>query len=89
VKELIDGDIVQSVVKDIDVGKFQERQSLPALYHTTGAVYTNKRPLLKEWSGKDSCFGKEIRAVILDAIQTTNIDEEADVILAEFLSSQE
>ena len=85
VKELVAGDVAQSFIKDVDVEGFQERQSLPPLYHTTGAIYTRRRHLLKDWSGRDFCLGKESRAVILDSIEAVNIDEEIDFLFAEFL----
>ncbi len=85
VKELVDGDVVRSFVKDVDVERFQQRQDLPPLYHTTAAIYTRKRHLLTHWSGRDFCLGVVCRAVLMDAIQAINIDGPLDFAFAEFL----
>lgn len=84
-KELFEGDRLRSFIKDVDVEKFQSRQDLPVLYCTSGAVYTRRRHLLENASGRDFAFGEVAKAVILSDIEAINIDRPIDFVLAEFI----
>jgi CMP-N,N'-diacetyllegionaminic acid synthase len=70
---------------DRDVERFQSRQELPELYCTSGAIYARRRELLEQWSGRDFGFGRVSKGVVLDDIQSVNIDRPVDFLFAEFL----
>ena len=84
-KELVNEDIIQTFLKHIDTESFQQRQDLPTLYCTSGALYIRSREILENWSGKDLCLGAQSRAIILDDIQSINIDRQLDFMFSEFL----
>lgn len=73
---------------EVDPDKFQSRQDLPALYCTTGAIYTRRRELLERWSGGDFSLGKVAKAVIVDDIEGINIDRPIDFEFAEFIAER-
>ncbi len=83
-KILQDGSFTR-FIEGIDVEKYQNRQDLPPTYCTTGAIYTRRRHLLENWSGKDFCLGQNPTAVILNDIEGTNIDNLIDFEFAEFI----
>lgn len=84
-KRLLEGDIFESFIQGVDVEQYQNRQDLPTTYCTTGAIYTRRRYLLENWSGRDFCLGKKPRAVLLTDIQAINIDRLVDFQFAEFI----
>ena len=84
-KELVDGDVIRTFLHHIDVESFQQRQDLPTLYCTSGALYIRTREILENWSGKDLCLGAKSRAILLDDIQSINIDSPLDLMFSEFI----
>ena len=84
-KEIYGEDNFRSFIKDVDVERFQSRQELPTLYCTSGAIYTRKRHLLENCSGKDFGLGQVARAVFLHDIEAINIDRPIDFAFAEFV----
>ncbi len=86
--DIVDNDILVQFLKDIDVESFQQRQDLPTLYCTSGALYIRQRHVLENWSGRDFAFGKTARGLFLDDIQAVNIDRPIDFQFAEFLFQQ-
>lgn len=84
-KKILPDESFTSFIEGIDVEKYQNRQDLPPTYCTTGAIYTRRRHLLENWSGKDFCLGKKPVAIILDDLQGTNIDNLIDFEFAEFI----
>ena len=78
--------IFSPVIKDINVEKFISRQELPTFYCTSGAVYGRTYDLLKTFSGKDFCLGKKPIGIVVDEIESINIDRQIDFDFANFLS---
>ena len=58
------------------------KQDLPKLYIENGAIYIVKKESLME---KNTLYGKDHRAIIMDEKESVNIDTELDFILAEEL----
>lgn len=87
-KQLVDKqNHFRSFIKDVDVEKYQQRQSLPELYCTSGAVYTRRRHLLENWSGEDFCLGENPAGIVLNDVEAINIDRPIDFVYAEFVMS--
>ena len=84
-KELLEGNYFRHFIKDVPVEKFLNRQDLPALYVTNGGIYTRRRELLEAYQGQDFAFGKKPRGLILNEIESINIDTPIDFDFAEFL----
>lgn len=61
------------------------RQDLPAVYHRNGAIYACKRQLLVE---QGRLWGGRIMSYIMPKERSTNIDDEQDLLIADFLLSQ-
>jgi len=77
--------IFRSFIKNIHVEKFISRQDLPTLYCTSGAIYARRFDLLKKFEEKDFCLGKKPLGVIVDDIESVNIDRLIDFYFAEYL----
>lgn len=78
---------VDPFLKNIDVESFQQRQDLPVLYCSSGALYLRKSKVLHDWSGNDLCLGWSTQGLVLDDIQSINIDRPIDFEFAEFIMS--
>ncbi len=78
--------IFYPVIKNINVEKFISRQDLPTFYCTSGAVYGRTYELLKTFKGKDFCLGKKPIGIVVDEIESINIDRQIDFDFANFLS---
>lgn len=64
----------------------QHRQQLPVLYHRNGAVYA----IVAEALRRSGTFAPSNKlAYVMPRIRSVNIDEEADLMLAEFLLSRQ
>ena len=87
-KQLLDGNVFESFLKDRHVERYLLRQSLPPLYCTSGAIYAWTRQLLSAWDGKDFCFGKRPKAVLVSDREAINIDRPIDLAFAEFLAGR-
>lgn len=72
-------------LKDIDVEKYQSRQELPELYCTSGAIYARRRALLEQWTGRNFAMGARPKGIVLDDIESVNIDRPVDFLFAEYL----
>lgn len=77
--------IFRSFVKNINVEKYISRQDLPTLYCTSGAIYGRRFDLLRKFDEKDFCLGKKPVGVIVDDIESVNIDRFVDFYFAEYL----
>ena len=84
-KEIDDNGIVSPFIKDIDVEAFKQRQDLPLLYSTSGGIYLRKSHLFDNWNGDGFCLGSETHALILDDVQSINIDRLIDFEFSEFI----
>lgn len=88
-KRLVDdGGAFVPFIEGIDVERYLSRQDLPSAFCTTGGIYARQRGLLEQWNGSDFCLGRHPRAVILDDIAATNIDNPLDFAFADFILSQ-
>lgn len=76
------------LIKNIDVEKFISRQDLPELYCTSGAIYGRTNKLICSYNEKDFCFGKSPIGVVVNDIESVNIDREIDLKFAIFLSEK-
>ena len=83
----MDGDYFKNYESEIDVEakQFHSRQDLPDLYCTNGGLYTRLRNLLEEYTGDDFAMGKYRKGIVMDDIQSVNIDQMIDFQFAEFL----
>ncbi len=72
-------------IKNINVEKFISRQDLPILFCTSGAIYGRSYNLLKKFTHKDFCFGNKPHGIVLDEIESINIDRLIDFQFAEFI----
>jgi len=72
-------------IKNINVEKYISRQDLPELYCTSGSVYGRSFQLLKNFTHKDFCLGKKPYGIVLDDIESINIDRMIDFQFAEFI----
>lgn len=88
-KRLLDGQVFESFLKDRQVETYLQRQSLPPLYCTSGAIYAWTRQLLSTWNGKDFCFGARPKAVLVSDREAVNIDRPIDFAFAEFFADRE
>lgn len=81
-----DGSFV-NFVQDVDVEaeRYHSRQDLPDLYCTTGGIYARKRYLLDQYDGTDFAMGQKRKGLILDDIESVNIDRMLDYYFAEFM----
>jgi CMP-N,N'-diacetyllegionaminic acid synthase len=70
---------------DVEARQFHSRQDLPDLYSTTGGLYTRLRHLLDEYTGNDFALGKYRKGIVMNDIQSVDINEMLDFQFAEFL----
>lgn len=84
-KRLINGDKLDNFFEGFNGDLFLQKQDRPPAYAYNGAIYLRKRELIENYSGKDFGLGKDVRAVIMDPIESINIDTEIDFRIAEIL----
>ncbi len=77
---------IKHFLRNINVEKFISRQDLPTLYCTSGAIYGRSNKLISSFNGKDFCLGKKPKGVIVDDIESINIDRKIDLDFAKYLS---
>lgn len=65
--------------------KFANRQNRPAAYGYNGSFYIYRRDVILNWNGEDFAYGKDRRAVVMDRINSVNIDSILDFKLAELI----
>lgn len=85
-KKLIgqDGDIAVDFL-DLDNGTPRyPRQVRPTLYYFNGSIFLRDRSLLDEMDEATNCMGDSPHVVVMDDIESINIDEEIDFKLAEY-----
>lgn len=78
----------KTFIKNVDVEKFISRQDLPELYCTSGAIYGRTNRLICSYNEKDFCFGKKPIGVVVDDIESINIDRKIDLDFANFVASR-
>ena len=80
----------KSFLTNINVEKFMSRQDLPTLYCTSGAIYGRTYNLQQTFNPnkKSFCFGKNPIGVVLNDIESINIDRPIDFKFAEFISKK-
>lgn len=90
-RKLLKDEYFENFIQDINVEdkKYHSRQDLPLLYATSGAIYTRKRELLETYDETDFAMGKSRKGIILDDIESVNIDRMIDFHFANFLLTQE
>jgi CMP-N-acetylneuraminic acid synthetase len=54
---------------------YLQRQDLPPAFIYDGAVFARKRRLLEDWSGRDFCLGRDIRAIVLGGRKSVHVDD--------------
>ncbi len=84
-KRLINGDKLDNFFEGFNGDLFLQKQDRPPAYAYNGAIYLRKREFIENYSGKDFGLGKDVRAVIMDPIESINIDTETDFRIAEIL----
>jgi CMP-N-acetylneuraminic acid synthetase len=84
-KRLINGDKLDNFFEGFNGDLFLQKQDRPPAYAYNGAVYLRKRELIENYSGKDFGLGRDVRAIIMDPIESINIDTETDFRIAEIL----
>ncbi len=89
-RKLIKDNYFENFVQNINVEdkQYHSRQDLPLLYSTSGAIYTRKRKLLELYDETDFAMGKLRKGIIIDDIESVNIDRMIDFNFAKFLLSQ-
>jgi N-acylneuraminate cytidylyltransferase/CMP-N,N'-diacetyllegionaminic acid synthase len=90
-RKLLKDDYFENFVQDVNVEdkRYHSRQDLPILYSTSGALYTRKRQLLEQFDESDFAMGKLRKGILMDDIESINIDRMIDFHFAQFLLSQE
>ncbi len=89
-RKLLKNDYFENFIQNIDVEnkQYHSRQDLPLLYCTSGAIYTRKRELLEKYDEQDFAMGKLRKGIILDDIESINIDRMIDFQFAKYLLTQ-
>tara|TARA_B110000046_G_scaffold179883_1_gene209766 strand:- start:256 stop:990 length:735 start_codon:yes stop_codon:yes gene_type:complete len=88
-KELnVKNGIFKSFIKNTNVEKFISRQDLPVLYCTSGGIYARSYKLLQKFNEKNFCLGKNPIGVIVDDIESINIDRKIDFDFAELIAKK-
>ena len=80
--------IFEPFIKDIPVDTFQSSYHLPEVYVSSGAIYTRKRNLLDEYNGEDFALGDRPGAVVLNEIESIDVNTNFDFKLAEFFLNE-
>ena len=78
----------KSFLKNINVEKFISRQDLPTLYCTSGGIYARSFKLLKKFNEKDFNLGKRPIGIVVNDIESINIDRHIDFDFAELISKK-
>jgi len=63
--------------------KFLQRQDLPPLYASSGAVYVRRREVLENWSGEDFALGEDVRALVMSTEKSIDINSPIDFLMLE------
>lgn len=90
-RKVLEDDYFENFIQDVDVEnkRYHSRQDLPLLYSTSGALYTRKRYLLEQFDESDFAMGKLRKGILIDDIESINIDRMIDFNFAQFLLTQE
>lgn len=72
-------------ITHIPVERFHTRQELPTLYATSGGLYVRQRHLLEAYDGSNFALGERRFGIVLDDIETINIDRRIDLDFAGFM----
>ena len=86
-KKLLDdeSDIVEDFLALENGTARYPRQVRPNLYFFNGSIFLRDRSLLENMDEDTNCMGNSPRAVLMDDIESINIDEELDFLTAEAL----
>jgi CMP-N,N'-diacetyllegionaminic acid synthase len=84
-KKILKNGIFEPVIKNKNVEKFISRQDLPLYYCTSGSLYARNYSLLMKFNNKDFCLGKKPHGIIVDDIESINIDRQVDLDFARFI----
>jgi len=84
-KRLVNGDKLDNFFEGFNGDLFLQKQDRPPAYAYNGAIYLRRRELIENYSGKDFGLGRDVRAIIMDSIESINIDTETDFRIAEIL----
>ena len=87
-KRLINGDKLDNFFEGFNGDLFLQKQDRPPAYAYNGAIYLRKRELIENYSGKDFGLGRDVRAVIMDPIESINIDTETDFRIADIFMQE-
>ncbi len=90
-RKMLKNNYFENFIKDIEVEdkKYHSRQDLPILYSTNGGIYSRKRHLLEQYDESDFAMGKLRKGIIMDDIESINIDRLIDFQFAKFLLAEE
>jgi CMP-N-acetylneuraminic acid synthetase len=84
-KKLFRNDIFEPVIKNKNVEQYISRQDLPLYYCTSGSIYARNFDLLMKFNNKNFCLGKNPHGIIVDDIESINIDRQVDLDFARFI----
>ena len=89
-RRVLENNYFENFIQNINVeGKqYHSRQDLPLLFSTSGAIYTRKRHLLEKYDEQDFAMGKLRKGIIMDDIESINIDRMIDFQFAKYLLTQ-
>ena len=81
--------IFNQFLKNINVEKFMSRQDLPTLFCTSGAIYGRSFKLLQNFNPNKKSFvlGKKPIGIVVDDIESINIDRPIDFEFAKFIKN--
>ncbi len=90
-RKILEDNYFENFIQSINVEdkRYHSRQDLPLLYSTSGAIYSRKRHLLEQYDETDFAMGNLRKGIIMDDIESTNIDRMIDFQFAKFLLTQE
>ena len=80
--------IFKQFIQGVNVEKFISRQDLPELYCTSGGLYARTFPLLQTFNEKNFCLGKNPLGLVVDEIESINIDRVIDFDFANYISKK-
>ncbi len=78
-------DGVMEYYMDLDFPRPMRRQDLPSAYHLNGAISVTKRRYFDEAEDPMPAFGFPFKGLVMNEVESVNIDTEFDFSFAEFL----
>ncbi len=77
--------ILYYYIEDLPFPRPMRRQDLPPAYHFNGAIAVSRRDYYVQAKDPMPTFGQPFGPVVMDSIQSVNIDREEDLLLARAL----